>query len=75
MQHRPMQRTETGVHHEQHAEEASDDRYHAMPADPFVQQRPGKGAQQQGREKEDGDRLVELQIAQRDEAESGRDNQ
>ena len=73
-QHRPMQRAESGMHHQKHAEEACEDRHHAMPANPFVQQRPGKERDQQRREKEDGDRLVELQVSQRDEIEPGGDD-
>jgi hypothetical protein len=41
-----------------------------MPADPFVQQRPRKESDQEGREKEDGDRLIELQISERNEVET-----
>ena len=68
-QHGPMHRAETRMHHEQHAEKAGDDGQHAMPANPFAEQRPGKRRDQQRREKEDGDGLVELEISQRDEIE------
>jgi hypothetical protein len=50
------------MHHQQHAEEARDDRHHAMPADPFVEQRSRQKRDKQRGEEEDGDGLIELEI-------------
>ena len=68
-QHRPMQRADAWMHHQQHAKEARDDRHHAMPADPFMEQRSGEKRDEEWGEEEDGDGLIELEILQRDEIE------
>ena len=60
------------MHHQQHAEEARDDREHAMPADPLAEQRPGEPRDQERREEEDGDGLVELEISEREKVETRR---
>ncbi len=69
-QHGPMHRADARMHHQQHADEAGGDGEHAMPTDPFIEQGPGQCRDQQRRQEEDGDGLVELEIAQRQEIES-----
>ena len=50
------------MHYQQHAQEPDENGEHAVPADPLIEQRPGQRRDQEQREKEDGDGLIELEV-------------
>ncbi len=65
-QRRRLERARARPSHHQHAEEADADRGPAPPAHPFAQDRPRERRDEERRREDDGDRLVELQVAQRE---------